>query len=112
MIEGDAARMAVELGADIVKVMSPGDPEMLAAWCQELGVPVVILGGPADGAADSLESMVEDAIRAGARGITIGRRVWQRPIDEATALLERLAAIVHDGRTRPSIGSPVLPSSP
>ena len=48
-IEGDGARMAAELGADIIKVMYPGDPELLSAWCAELGVPLVILGGPAGG---------------------------------------------------------------
>ena len=94
-IEADACRMAAELGADIIKVMYPGDPEMLSAWCSELGVPVVILGGPAQGTADELCTMVEQSIGAGARGITIGRRVWQRPIDDATELLTRLAAIVH-----------------
>jgi class I fructose-bisphosphate aldolase len=55
----------------------------------------VILGGPAQGTAEDLCTMVEQAIGAGARGITIGRRVWQRPIDEATDLLRRLAGIVH-----------------
>lgn len=55
----------------------------------------MILGGPAQGTAEDLCTMVEQAIGAGARGITIGRRVWQRPIDEATDLLRRLAGIVH-----------------
>jgi fructose-bisphosphate aldolase, class I len=94
-IEADGCRMAAELGADIIKVMYPGDPDVLSAWCSELGVPLVILGGPAQGTSDDLCAMVERSIAAGARGITIGRRVWQRPLDEATELLRRLAAIVH-----------------
>lgn len=94
-LEADGCRMAAELGADIIKVMYPDDPDPLSAWCAELGVPLVILGGPAQGTADDLCAMVEQAIAAGARGITIGRRVWQRPIDEATELLRRLAGIVH-----------------
>ncbi|HTP21297.1 MAG TPA: hypothetical protein VMJ65_16960 [Solirubrobacteraceae bacterium] len=94
-IEADGCRMAAELGADIIKVMYPDDPDLLSAWCAELGVPLVILGGPAQGTADDLCTMVDRAVAAGARGITIGRRVWQRPIDEATELLRRLAAIVH-----------------
>jgi len=94
-IEADGCRMAAELGADIIKVMYPDDPELLSAWCAELSVPLVILGGPAQGTAEDLCTMVEQAIGAGARGITIGRRVWQRPIDEATELLRRLAVIVH-----------------
>lgn len=94
-IEADGCRMAAELGADIIKVMFPGDPDVLSAWCSELGVPLVILGGPAQGTADDLCAMVEQAMAAGARGITIGRRVWQRPIEDATDLLTRLAGIVH-----------------
>jgi class I fructose-bisphosphate aldolase len=98
-IEADGCRMAAELGADIIKVMYPGDPEVLSAWCSEVGVPVVILGGPAGGTVDDLCTMVKESISAGARGITIGRRVWQRPIQEAAELLEQLAGIVHDGST-------------
>ncbi len=96
-IEGDGCRMAAELGADIIKVMYPDDPELLAAWCHELEVPVVILGGPAQGTIDELCEMVSASVGAGARGITIGRRVWQRPVDEAAEVLARLSAIVHDG---------------
>jgi class I fructose-bisphosphate aldolase len=96
-IEADGCRMAAELGADIIKVMYPGDPDVLAAWCAELGVPVVILGGPAGGSVDDLCTMVKESIAAGARGITIGRRVWQRPIEEAAELLGQLSGIVHDG---------------
>jgi class I fructose-bisphosphate aldolase len=94
-IEADGCRMAAELGADILKVMYPDDPELLSAWCSELGVPLVILGGPAAGTAEELCTMVGQAVAAGARGIAIGRRVWQRPIDEAAEVLARLAAIVH-----------------
>lgn len=94
-IEGDGCRMAAELGADIIKVMYPGDPELLEAWCAELGVPLVILGGPAGGGTEELCTLVADAVAAGARGITIGRRVWQRPVEEATEVLGRLANIVH-----------------
>jgi fructose-bisphosphate aldolase, class I len=96
-IEGDGCRMAAELGADIIKVMYPGDPELLSAWCAELGVPVVILGGPAGGGTDELCTLVAESVAAGARGITIGRRVWQRPVEEATDVLGRLARIVHPG---------------
>lgn len=94
-IEGDGCRMAVEIGADIVKVAYPGDASLFSRWCVELGVPVVILGGPAGGTTEDLCAAVAEAVEAGARGITIGRKLWQRPIDEAGELLARLAAIVH-----------------
>lgn len=97
-IEGDGCRIAAELGADIIKVAYPGDADLFARWCEELGVPVVILGGPAGANAQPLNELVSEAMAAGARGITIGRRLWQRPIDEATALVAELASIVHPSR--------------
>lgn len=107
-IEADGCRMAAELGADIIKVMAPDDPAVLTDWCSELGVPLVILGGPAAGTPEDLLEMVEGAIGAGARGITIGRRVWQRPIEQATELLLRLAAIVHPAAPAPALDPAIL----
>lgn len=95
MIEADGCRVAMELGADIIKVAYPGDPATLESWCSELHTPLVMLGGPQGGTIDDLLSMVADATKAGASGIVIGRRVWQRPLDEASALLGRLYDIVH-----------------
>jgi DhnA family fructose-bisphosphate aldolase class Ia len=39
--------------------------------------------------------MVKESVEAGASGIVISRRLWQRRIEEAMGLLERFAAIVH-----------------
>jgi class I fructose-bisphosphate aldolase len=94
-IEADGCRVAMELGADILKVAYPGDPATLESWCRELHVPVVMLGGPQAGTAGELVSMVGEAIKAGASGIVIGRRVWQRPLNEAAELLEQLYSVVH-----------------
>ena len=94
-LEGDGCRIAAEMGADIIKVAYPGDADLFAKWCDELGVPVVILGGPAGASTQPLTELVSEAMAAGARGITIGRRLWQRPIEEATELIAQLASIVH-----------------
>ncbi len=94
-LEADGCRVAAELGVDILKVAYPGDVATLASWCSELKVPIVMLGGPKTGTTAELISMVADAVKAGASGIVIGRRVWQRPIEEAEGLLEKLAAVVH-----------------
>ena len=45
-LEGDAARAAMEVGADIIKVAYPG-PELTAARSAELRVALVILGARA-----------------------------------------------------------------
>lgn len=94
-VVGHGCRVAVELGADIVKLAHPGDPQLLAAWAQESAVPLVILGGPGASTPDELVGMVTEAVDAGASGIVIGRKLWQRPIEDAIALLARLHAAVH-----------------
>ena len=94
-IEADGCRVAMELGVDILKVAYPGDVDTLASWRSELQLPIVMLGGPQSGTTEDLLAMVADAVKAGANGIVIGRRVWQRPPDEATSLLDKLYAIVH-----------------
>ncbi len=93
-VEGDAARVAGELGADIIKVGYPG-PELMAAWVAELGVPVVILGGPRSGDAQDVLTLAAEAIRCGARGIVIGRNVWQREREVTRGLLQSLNSIAH-----------------
>ena len=87
-------RVAAEIGADILKVAHPGDDDLLRSWCEELGVPVVLLGGPG-GSGTELVGLVHRAIEAGVSGIVIGRKLWGRPTDEAIALLAELHALVH-----------------
>ncbi len=45
-MEAYGCRMGAELGADILKVPYPGDADVLATWCAELRLPLLILGGP------------------------------------------------------------------
>lgn len=94
-VAADGCRVAVELGADILKVAYPGSAAAMATMCSTLRVPLVLLGGPKGGTTEDLLSEVGQAIGAGARGTVIGRRVWQRPLDEAANLLEKLYAVVH-----------------
>lgn len=93
-LEGDAARVAMEVGADIIKVAYPG-PDIMSAWSAELKVPLVILGGPRSGEAEAVLTLAEEAMGSGARGIVIGRNVWQRPPDVTRRLMQRLHEIVH-----------------
>lgn len=94
-LEADAARIAMELGADIIKMPYPGSPEAMRSLTAELGVPVVILGGPGASTAAGLVAMVAEAVSAGASGIVIGRQVWQRPQAERLALMKALVGVVH-----------------
>lgn len=93
---GDAARIAYELGADILKVPYPGEKDILGEWVENFDAPVIMLGGGMSGGVDGIISMVEEAMNVGAKGVAIGRNVWQRPKEDAQLLLNQFANLVHE----------------
>lgn len=90
-------RIAVELGADVLKVTYPGDAERFREIVAELPVPVVILGGPRVERARDVVALAHDAVTAGAAGLAFGRNVFQA--DDPVALLGALRRVVHEGET-------------
>lgn len=72
-----AARVAEELGADIVKVNYTGSIETFAMVVDSVKIPIVIAGGPKMSSDAELLAMVGDAIKAGAAGAAIGRNLFQ-----------------------------------
>jgi fructose-bisphosphate aldolase, class I len=94
-LELHAARIAMELGAHIIKIAYPGDPSVMKSLASELGVPIVILGGPRVSTAADLVRMVDEAMTSGSSGIVIGRQVWQREDSERMAVMNALVEVVH-----------------
>jgi fructose-bisphosphate aldolase, class I len=90
LAEMEVARVAYDLGADIIKITFPG-PDATNKLCDELDIPVVVAGGPLSGDAKSTLKDVSDAIAAGAQGVVVGRKVWQRPQDETSWLIAEMA---------------------
>jgi fructose-bisphosphate aldolase, class I len=90
LAEMEVARVAYDLGADIIKITFPG-PDATAKLCDELDIPIVVAGGPLSGDAKSTLKDVSDAIAAGAQGVVVGRKVWQRPADETSWLIAEMA---------------------
>ena len=90
-----AARVGAELGADIVKTNYTGDPDSFARVIEGCPVPVVIAGGPKVDSELDLLKMVEGAISAGARGVAIGRNVFQH--DSPALITRRICGVVHKG---------------
>ncbi len=88
-----AARIAVELGADIVKTVCPGSPEEFTAVVEACPAPVVALGGPKMSSEDDVVALARGVVAAGAAGIAFGRNVWGSP--DPTALVARLRDAVH-----------------
>jgi putative autoinducer-2 (AI-2) aldolase len=86
-----ACRVSAELGAHMVKTYyCEGFPKVVEA-CP---VPIVVAGGPKlDNDRAALE-LARNAIAEGAKGIDMGRNIWQS--DHPVPMLKALRAIVHD----------------
>jgi predicted phospho-2-dehydro-3-deoxyheptonate aldolase len=89
-----AARVAAELGADIVKVVYTGSPETFAEVVQGCPVPVVIAGGPKMNSDKDIFQMVAGALKAGAAGLSIGRNAFQHKNPEK--MVKALCKMVHN----------------
>lgn len=88
------ARLAEELGADVVKVPYTGEIESFKEVVDGCDIPVVIAGGPKMDNAKDILQMAHDAILAGAAGLSVGRNIFQA--DDPTALVKALHGIVHE----------------
>ena len=75
----DACRIALELGADIIKAPYTGDKESFAEIVENSYVPVIILGGPRMKSVKDILQTAKDSVMAGGKGICFGRNVWQHP---------------------------------
>jgi len=91
------ARMAVEIGADMLKIPFTGDVETFRQLVQVSGVPVLALGGArSERDLDALE-LVSEALAAGGAGTVFGRNVTKAP--DPAKMVRDLCAIVHGGKT-------------
>lgn len=88
-----AARVAAELGSDIVKVPYTGDTESFRDVVVGCFVPVVVAGGERHTNPNAMLTSVEGALEAGAAGACVGRNVFQH--DNPGQALAELRAIVH-----------------
>ncbi len=89
-----ACRIAVELGADVIKTTMPARD--LGRIVAALPVPVLILGGPRGNNPGGFLDRVAGAIAQGASGVVVGRMVWQA--DDPAGVVRALRAVVHPGR--------------
>ncbi len=89
-----ASRIGVELGADVVKTNYTGSAESFRMIVVSTSVPVVVAGGPKTPSARGFLKMVQEAVSAGAAGVSIGRNVFQH--GEPRRMAEALRMIVHE----------------
>lgn len=88
------ARLGAELGADIVKVPYTGSPETFAPAVEGCPVPVVIAGGPKMKTEREVLEMVYGALQAGAKGLSVGRNVFQAK--DRVQMVKALYKLVHE----------------
>ena len=87
------ARVGAELGADVVKTLYTGDIDTFRNVVEGCPVPVVIAGGPKTNTDEEFLQMIQGAIEGGARGVAIGRNVFQH--ENPTKITRAITEIVH-----------------
>lgn len=91
------ARVAQELGADVIKVSYSGDRDSFAQAIGGVDVPVLIAGGEKMDSDRDLLQMVYDSLKAGGAGLSVGRNVFQHR--DPQKLVRALYSIVHEGHS-------------
>ncbi|MGC8489556.1 MAG: class I fructose-bisphosphate aldolase [Clostridia bacterium] len=109
-----AARVAQELGADVIKLNVPGvDPEKLVRapkayqrpWTPDealrqvvhsAGRSLVIFAGGEKGSHEQMMAKARDCMTAGATGLIFGRNVWQRPRGEALSITQEIHQLLRE----------------
>ena len=88
-----AARIAAELGADLVKVSYTGSPETFAEVVQGCPIPVLIAGGEKAKNDREILEAVRGSLDAGGAGVSIGRNAFQHK--RPAAFVQAICAMVH-----------------
>lgn len=92
-----SARIAAEIGADALKIPYTGDVKTFKKLVDVAKIPVLVLGGAkSDVPRDALE-VVDEALRAGARGTVFGRNVTKAK--DPQKMVADICALVHGGKS-------------
>ena len=89
-----AARVAEESGADIVKIYYTGSKDSFADISSTINIPIIIAGGPRLNSTYDLLLMINNAMAAGAKGVSIGRNIFQH--DNPMRLVAAIRKVLDD----------------
>jgi class I fructose-bisphosphate aldolase len=92
-----AARLALELGADIAKVKHPGSRDAMEDAVRMAGPTKVVMSGGSKTTDREFLASVKQTIDAGGKGLAVGRNVWQR--ENPTRILDALEAVIFEEST-------------
>ena len=88
-----AARIAMELGADVVKLKYNGNIDDTKWVVKSAGKAKVVIAGGNKVDESEFVNMVKEVLAAGAVGVAVGRNVWQS--DRPLALSRELMRVIH-----------------
>ena len=71
-----AARVAAEMGVDVIKTPYTGDVASFRDIVSVTPVPLVSAGGPQCNTLKEAATMIREVVQSGAAGSTVGRNVW------------------------------------
>lgn len=88
------ARIAMELGADIVKINYINDIEKLNKVVESVSIPVLIAGGGFKNDNFEFFKMIDNAKKAGISGVAIGRNVFQH--EYSNLIIEKMNTLLNE----------------
>jgi len=88
-----AARIAAELGADIVKVNYTGSVSSFRQVVEGCPIPVVIAGGERADNEKGIFTIVRESLEAGGAGVSVGRNVFQH--ENPRLMMKAIYNLVH-----------------
>jgi len=88
------ARVALEVGADVVKVKYPGSRAAMEDAVRMAGPTKVVMSGGSKTTDRAFLESVKETIDAGGKGLAVGRNVWQR--EDPTRILDALEAVIYE----------------
>ena len=92
-----AARIAMEAGADMVKIQHPGSEDALRQIIAGVSIPVLVAGGGFQQDRMSVLGAMHQAVAAGAQGFAIGRNLFGR--SNPASMGAALGALLHEQAT-------------
>lgn len=93
-----AARIALEIGADIVKLQYIGKEKDLKWAVKSAGKTKVVVAGGTKKGEKELLTQIKEIMDAGCIGLAIGRNVWQHP--KPLEITKKIKEIVFGGKKR------------
>ena len=88
------ARVAAEAGADALKMPYRPGYEAVVEGCE--GLPIVVLGGAKTNSQEQFFANIADAMKAGAKGVAIGRNIWGH--EHPDRVIRLLDTLIHQGK--------------